>query len=81
VTTEPTDEAFIRLNVDATQEHEPDLEQITQRLTDRWEASRTAARREVLAAVLDALGRGVSPSYVVADVAEEFDIDLAWGAS
>ncbi len=68
---------FIRLNVDATQEADPDLDQITGRLTDRCSTDQAAARREVLLAVLDALGRGVSPSYVVAVVAEQFGIELA----
>jgi hypothetical protein len=72
-----TAQEFIRLSFEAIQERDPDLEDIEQRFVDRWGADQQAARRETLTAVLAALGRGVSPSYVVAIVAEEFGIDLA----
>jgi phosphoenolpyruvate-protein kinase (PTS system EI component) len=74
-----TAQEFIRLSFEAIQERDPDLEDIEQRFVDRWGADQQAVRRETLTAVLAALGRGVSPSYVVAIVAEEFGIDLAAG--
>lgn len=72
---------FIRLCVQATQEGEPDLDAITQRLIDRWNGDLVGARRDgaadALKGVLAALGQGVSPSYVVAVVAEDFGLDLS----
>jgi hypothetical protein len=40
------------------------------------DAARQAGAADALSRVLDALGRGVSPSYVVATVAEEMGVEL-----